>query len=154
VRVVDSDTAPRAERDIVLWNPELLDPELGHPCEPARDASRLLAEAGRPRPAHDLLHEEPQDRGARPPLRERPPRHRDGATAGPLPRGVHTGAARDIERRLVDGELLGVTATDALELGIDVGSLDCAISVGFPGTVASLRQQWGRAGRATAGSRC
>src|SRR5206468_3973430 len=54
---------------------------------------------------------------------------------------------RDIERRLVGGELLGVAATDALELGIDIGLLDCAISVGFPGTVASLRQQWGRAGR-------
>jgi DEAD/DEAH box helicase domain-containing protein len=45
------------------------------------------------------------------------------------------------------GDLLGVSATDALELGIDVGLLDCVISVGFPGTVASLRQQWGRAGR-------
>src|SRR5439155_20907329 len=54
---------------------------------------------------------------------------------------------RNIERRLVEGELLGVSATDALELGIDIGLLDCAISVGFPGTVASLRQQWGRAGR-------
>ena len=49
------------------------------------------------------------------------------------------------------GELLGVTATDALELGIDIGALDCAISVGFPGTVSSLRQQWGRAGRRAPG---
>ena len=54
---------------------------------------------------------------------------------------------RDIERRLVGGDLLGVSATDALELGIDIGLLDAVISVGFPGTVASLRQQWGRAGR-------
>ena len=46
-----------------------------------------------------------------------------------------------------DGELLGVSATNALELGIDIGLLDCVVSVGFPGTVASLRQQWGRAGR-------
>ena len=45
------------------------------------------------------------------------------------------------------GELLGVVSTDALELGIDIGSLDAAICVTFPGTVASLRQMWGRAGR-------
>src|SRR5207249_6306759 len=54
---------------------------------------------------------------------------------------------REIPRPLGAGDLLGVTSTDALELGIDIGDLDCAISVGFPGTVASLRQQWGRAGR-------
>src|SRR5204863_4383297 len=58
---------------------------------------------------------------------------------------------RELERRLLAGELLGVSATDALELGIDIGLLDCAISVGFPGTVASLRQQWGRAGRRSHG---
>ena len=54
---------------------------------------------------------------------------------------------RELERKLVEGELLGVVSTDALELGIDIGSLDAAICVTFPGTVASLRQQWGRAGR-------
>src|SRR5207302_3410985 len=48
---------------------------------------------------------------------------------------------------LSSGELLGVVATDALELGIDIGELDAAICVTFPGTVASLRQMWGRAGR-------
>ena len=54
---------------------------------------------------------------------------------------------REIEARLTSGELLAVVATDALELGIDVGELDAAICVTFPGTVASLRQMWGRAGR-------
>ncbi len=58
---------------------------------------------------------------------------------------------REIERRLAEGELLAVVATDALELGIDVGELDAAICVTFPGTVASLRQMWGRAGRRRAG---
>src|SRR5438093_9890835 len=52
-----------------------------------------------------------------------------------------------MEGRLKAGALLGVSATNALELGIDVGLLDAVISVAFPGTVASLRQQWGRAGR-------
>jgi DEAD/DEAH box helicase domain-containing protein len=74
----------------------------------------------------------------------------DPATArrlAPSRAGYTPQQRRDIERRLVEGELLGVAATDALELGIDIGLLDCAISVGFPGTIASLRQQWGRAGR-------
>ncbi|MGH3051064.1 MAG: DEAD/DEAH box helicase, partial [Gaiellaceae bacterium] len=53
----------------------------------------------------------------------------------------------EIEHRLVSGELLGVVATDALELGIDIGELDAAICVTSPGPVASLRQMWGRAGR-------
>src|SRR5262249_30909552 len=70
-----------------------------------------------------------------------------GKRLAPYRAGYTPAQRRDIERRLVHGELLGVSATDALELGIDIGLLDCAISVGVPGTVASLRQQWGRAGR-------
>ena len=54
---------------------------------------------------------------------------------------------REIERRLFDGELLGVSTTPALELGIDVGGLDASILVGYPGTLASFFQQSGRAGR-------
>jgi DEAD/DEAH box helicase domain-containing protein len=69
------------------------------------------------------------------------------ARLAPYRAGYTPAQRREIERRLVEGELLGVSATDALELGIDIGELDAAISVGFPGTVASLRQQWGRAGR-------
>ena len=147
VRVVDVDTSPRADREIVLWNPELLDPELGTRASALGDAARLLAglvAGGRrticftkSRKAAELVHRFASDR-------------LDTATASrlaPYRAGYTPEQRRAIERRLVDGELLGVTATDALELGIDIGSLDCAISVGFPGTVASLRQQWGRAGR-------
>jgi len=54
---------------------------------------------------------------------------------------------RQLERRLRAGELLALITTNALELGVDIGSLDCAVVVGFPGTIASLRQMWGRAGR-------
>ncbi len=151
VRVVDTDTSPRADREIVLWNPELLDEELGTRASPLGDASRLLAglvSQGRKticftksRKAAELVHRFASDRV-------------DAETArrlAPYRAGYTPEQRREIERRLVEGELLGVTATDALELGIDIGSLDCAISVGFPGTVASLRQQWGRAGRRETG---
>ncbi|RLC44234.1 MAG: ATP-dependent helicase [Candidatus Coatesbacteria bacterium] len=54
---------------------------------------------------------------------------------------------REIEKQLFEGEILGVISTNALELGIDIGSLDCSIIVGYPGSIASLWQQAGRAGR-------
>src|SRR5687767_12664796 len=149
--VVDSDAAPRTERTIELWNPELLDAELGVRASSLGDASRLLAtfvENGRrticfakSRRAVELIHRFASDR-LEPALAARIAPYRAGYT--PSPR-------RELEGRLMAGELLGVTATDALELGIDIGSLDCAISVGFPGTVSSLRQQWGRAGRRSPG---
>jgi len=54
---------------------------------------------------------------------------------------------REIERRLAEGDILGVASTNALELGIDIGSLDACVLVGYPGTIASLWQRAGRAGR-------
>jgi DEAD/DEAH box helicase domain-containing protein len=149
--VAADDTAPRAAREIVLWNPELVDPELGVRASPLGDAARLLAELvtrgerticfAKSRKAAELIHRFAVGRV-------------DSGIAGrlaPYRAGYTAEQRREIERRLVEGELLGVTATDALELGIDIGRLDCAISVGFPGTMASLRQQWGRAGRRETG---
>jgi len=145
--VIGGDAAPRAERTIALWNPPLLDAELGLRASTLGEASLLLSQLvqrklrticfAKSRKAVELIHRMTADR-----LDTETKRRLAPYRAGYTPQ-----QRRDIEQRLVAGELLGVTATDALELGIDIGLLDCAISVGFPGTVASLRQQWGRAGR-------
>jgi len=145
--VVSGDSAPRAERTVCLWNPPITDEELNLRASALGEGAKLLSDLvsrgfrtlcfAKSRRAAELIHRFALDRlGAE--YRERLSPYRAGYT--PAQR-------RDIERRLLDGELLGVSATDALELGIDVGLLDAVVSVGFPGTVASLRQQWGRAGR-------
>lgn len=61
---------------------------------------------------------------------------------------------RRLEQEIFSGSVLGVVATTALELGMDIGSLDVAISFGFPGSIHSLWQQWGRAGRGSRSSLC
>jgi DEAD/DEAH box helicase domain-containing protein len=147
VTVVGDDAAPRAERTIALWNPPLVDEELGLRASALGEASRLMAQLvshglrtlcfAKSRRSAELIHRFTLDRLGRD-YRARLSPYRAGYT--PTQR-------REIEQRLAAGELLGVSATDALELGIDIGLLDCVISTGFPGTVASLRQQWGRAGR-------
>jgi DEAD/DEAH box helicase domain-containing protein len=145
VTVIDDDGAPKAERTVALWNPPLTDEELGLRASPLGEAARLMAalvERGvrtlcfaKSRKAAELIH------------RFTAQRLGDSSRLSPYRAGYTPAQRREIERRLTSGDLLGVSATNALELGIDVGMLDCVICVGFPGTAASLRQQWGRAGR-------
>jgi DEAD/DEAH box helicase domain-containing protein len=145
VTVVGDDGAPRAERTVVLWNPPLTDAELGLRGSALAEAAKLQAgfvERGlrtltftKSRKAAELVHRFTAERLG------------DDSRLSPYRAGYTPQQRREIERRLAEGDLLGVSSTDALELGIDIGLLDAVISVGFPGTVASLRQQWGRAGR-------
>jgi DEAD/DEAH box helicase domain-containing protein len=148
--LVDRDGAPHAEREVVMWNPPLVDEALGKRGSALSEAAMLLAglvERGvrticflKSRRGVELIQRFARLRledAGRPDLAERIAPYRAGYT--PMQR-------REIERRLAEGELLAVVATDALELGIDVGDLDAALCVTFPGTVASLRQMWGRGG--------
>jgi DEAD/DEAH box helicase domain-containing protein len=143
--VIADDGAPRAERTVVLWNPALTDEELGLRASTLGEGSRVLGELvtrdlrtllfAKSRKAAELIHKFAADRLG------------DASRLSPYRAGYTPAQRRQIEQRLSAGELLGVSATNALELGIDVGLLDAVVSVGFPGTVSSLRQQWGRAGR-------
>ncbi|HEY5976295.1 MAG TPA: DEAD/DEAH box helicase [Solirubrobacterales bacterium] len=149
--LIDDDGAPGAGREIAMWNPPLIDKATGTRRSPLSEAAELLADLVsqgvrticflKSRRGIELIQrfagEELQRRG-KPELAERIAPYRGGYT--PQQR-------REIEGRLARGELLAVVTTDALELGIDIGELDAALCVTFPGTVASLRQMWGRAGR-------
>ncbi|HEU5143483.1 MAG TPA: DEAD/DEAH box helicase [Solirubrobacterales bacterium] len=149
--LVDDDGAPRSGREIAMWNPPLIDKASGTRRSSLGEAADLLAELVshgvrticflKSRRGIELIQRFARDnltgRG-KPELAERIAPYRGGYT--PQQR-------REVEARLASGDLLAVVATDALELGIDIGELDAAICVTFPGTVASLRQMWGRAGR-------
>ena len=154
VTVIDDDGSPSAEREIAIWNPPLLDELLGVRASTLGEAATLLAGLiardvrtivfAKSRAGCELVY-----KYAREGLERHEPakaRRLAAYRAGYTPED-----RRRIEAALSDGSLLGVVATNALELGIDIGHLDCAISVGFPGSVSSLRQQWGRAGRRAAG---
>ncbi len=149
--LLDDDGAPRAGREIAMWNPPVIDERSQTRRSPISEASDLLCELVtrgvrticfmRSRRGIELIKRFSEIKLAEQgngDLAERIAPYRAGYT--PPQR-------REIEAQLAKGELLAVAATDALELGIDVGELDAAICVNFPGTVASLRQMWGRAGR-------
>src|SRR5271166_5487737 len=150
VRLIDDDGSPAPRRQIAVWNPPLRDEALGTRASALGEAAELLARLVRDgarvicfmksrkgvEVLSRLVKQDLQD--THPELAELVVPYRAGYT--PQQR-------RELEGRLTRGELRAVITTDALELGIDIGELDAAVVVTFPGTVASLRQMWGRAGR-------
>lgn len=150
VLVIEEDGAPQSKREFVLWNPPFIDRAHGVRGSVNTEATGLFVEMVthglrnitfvRTRRVAELILRYAQDalRCEHPELLDRISAYRGGY----LP-----AERRAIERRLFAGELLGVTATNALELGIDVGQLDATLLVGYPGSIASTWQQAGRAGR-------
>ena len=154
-RLVDSDGAPRAKRRIAIWNPPVLDESTMRRRSVLSEAAELLSDlvANGSRTICFLRSR----RGVELILRFARQRLEELGEPGlarqisPYRAGYTPQQRREIEASLAGGELRAVVATDALELGIDIGELDAAICVTFPGTVASLRQMWGRAGRRSEG---
>lgn len=152
VETVLNDGSPKGERLFVLWNPDGINDE--HPEElqsvsSSRDTAEIMSELVksdhrtiafcRSRKGTELVTADVQRRLSK----------RLSPKVRSYRGGYLTSERREIERELFDGTLRGVVATTALELGIDVGGLDACILNGFPGTIASMWQQAGRAGRSS-----
>jgi len=149
LRVIDDDGAPRGPRLFALWNPPVTDRTTMSRRSSYLEASWLMAALLRrdvrtiaftkARKITELVHRYTVDA-----LQESPEL---AARISPYRAGYLPAQRREIEQRLFRGDLAGVVSTSALELGIDVGGLDASILVGFPGTMASVWQRAGRAGR-------
>jgi len=151
VHLIDDDGSPAGKKWFVLWNPPFVDSSNLERRSANAEAQylmrRLIEDSAaaicfaKARAVAELIYKYLHDDLARkhPDLAEKVRPYRGGYLAH---------QRRDIERALFTGQLLGVCSTNALELGIDVGSLDAAVIVGFPGTFCSIYQQAGRAGRA------
>jgi DEAD/DEAH box helicase domain-containing protein len=149
VELIDQNGAPSSEKLFLLYNPPVVNRELGirgSHLGAARNLSYPFIQGGiqtivfaTSRLNVEVLTKYLKDRVER----EKGDRNFvRGYRGGYLPM-----TRREIERGLKKGEVLGVVATNALELGIDIGRLDVSIIAGYPGTIASTWQQAGRAGR-------
>jgi DEAD/DEAH box helicase domain-containing protein len=155
VEVLAASGAPAAEKTFVFYNPPVVNRALGIRRSYINESSRVAQEFLK----HDLqtmvfansrLHTELMLtclQQANPQIPGRPDTIR-GYRGGYLPT-----ERREIERGLRDGKIRGVVTTSAMELGIDVGSLDAVVMAGYPGTIAATWQRAGRSGRRS-GSSC
>jgi DEAD/DEAH box helicase domain-containing protein len=148
--VIDDDGSPRGRKYFALWNPAPLGKDSLARRSASDDAVNWLVEAieaggqalafTRTRQAAELIHRYAREQlvANHSPLADKVRAYRGGY----LPN-----ERREIEQELFSGNLRGVAATNALELGIDIGTLDVALLVNYPGTIASSWQQAGRSGR-------
>ena len=149
VHLVGDSGAPSAPRQVMVYNPALVNPELGLrrsyvKCAVDRTADLLRAGVstlvfGQSRSAVEVMLKYLRDLV---PESELPPDQVRAYRGGYLP-----GTRREIERGLREGAIRCVVATNALELGIDIGDLDAVVCAGYPGTMAGLMQRFGRGGR-------
>lgn len=165
MELVDRDGSPRGPKKFVFWNPPVLTspqapPGGGGAVEtPATGGERRSSLGEAVELMTSLVKEDIQTIAfvrtrLMAELILRSARERLGGISPRLAKAVQAYRSgylpeerREIERKLSSGEILGVASTNALELGIDIGSLDASILVGYPGTIASTWQQAGRAGR-------
>ncbi|HUG14874.1 MAG TPA: DEAD/DEAH box helicase [Thermomicrobiales bacterium] len=149
VEVITRNGAPRGRKEFILYNPPVVNRALGIRRSSVLEASGLASELirsgvhtivfARARTTAEVLLTY---------LREALPSKLGSASAIRGYRGGYLPQQRrEIEAGLRSGQIRGVVSTNALELGVDIGSLDAAVMTGYPGTIASAWQQAGRAGR-------
>jgi DEAD/DEAH box helicase domain-containing protein len=148
VEEVTEDGSPCGNRIFLLWDPAAEDDGSGRNVSSSRDTAELMAALvrGDHRAIAFCRSRKGTEIVAADVRRHLPKKLAESVR--PYRGGYLSSERREIERALFSGELRGVVATSALELGIDVGGLDVCILNGFPGTIASMWQQAGRAGRA------
>jgi DEAD/DEAH box helicase domain-containing protein len=162
VTLFDRDGSSRGDRHFLIYNPPVIDEALGLRKSSVLEAVRFSQELNangiqhiifaRSRRSVEIILTYLQEQGSQESRvpKSRPP---DGGILDPpiTTRGYRSGylpsQRREIEKGLRDGTVRAVVATNALELGIDIGGLGAAVLVGYPGTIASVWQQAGRAGR-------
>ncbi|MDD5313353.1 MAG: DEAD/DEAH box helicase [Dehalococcoidia bacterium] len=146
-QVIEADGAPYGGKAFVFWNPPVIDEARSVRRSANSEATYLFTELIRrnirtltfapTRKLTELIYVYSRDQLGHP-LGDRIMSYRAGYLAADR---------RNIERQLFNGELLGAVATNALELGIDIGDLDATVITGYPGSIASTWQQAGRSGR-------